>query len=63
MRAFFSVSPRFHVSLPWWLAAFAYLIWLTAALSYWILLGGWVALVLGVQLAVRLWREYGPERT
>jgi hypothetical protein len=62
VRAYFTF-PRFAVSLPWWLALPAYFLWLTAAIVWWMLVAGWLAAILGVALAVRLWRDYGPIST
>jgi hypothetical protein len=48
--------------MPWWLAIFAYLLWITAFLCYFLVLLAAGALILAYRLGARGWMSFKAHR-
>jgi hypothetical protein len=59
MRAYFSVAPRFGVSMPWWAAIIAYCVWLVLALMFWFYVGLVCLIIWLGSRVVAMWKARG----
>lgn len=60
MRAYLRLGPSFGVSMPWWAAIFAAMIWLTLAMLYLFYVGIAVLVLFGWRKGRAAWARRQP---